>query len=187
MTDLRPIIGFPNYYIDSDGVVWSNKKKGGNDRRPGRIGDLRQLKISRNKRGYCIVGLDVGGRNVSRFVHRLVLEAFVGPRPDGKEACHFPDHDKTNNQLSNLRWDTHDENEKDHYRDRPPVVMKACRRCGFPKPIDQFFTDKRASDGHQGECRKCHGALAVATRDPEKKRKANREHMRRVRADRRAA
>lgn len=38
-------------------------------------------------------------------VHVLVLEAFVGPRPDGMEGCHN-DGDPSNNRLSNLRWDT---------------------------------------------------------------------------------
>lgn len=41
---------------------------------------------------------------------RLVLEAFVGPCPEGMEACHFPDRDPANNQLENLRWDTHQAN-----------------------------------------------------------------------------
>jgi len=47
-----------------------------------------------------------------QLVHRLVLEAFVGPCPDGMEACHL-DSDKTNNRVSNLRWDTHLENMRD--------------------------------------------------------------------------
>ena len=47
------------------------------------------------------------------FVHRLVLEAFVGPCPEGLEACHSPDRDRTNNRLSNLRWGTREDNEAD--------------------------------------------------------------------------
>lgn len=39
-------------------------------------------------------------------VHRLVLETFVGPCPEGMEGCHY-DGDPTNNRLDNLRWDTH--------------------------------------------------------------------------------
>ena len=45
-------------------------------------------------------------------VHRLVLEAFVGPCPEGMEGCHN-DGDHTNNQPSNLRWDTHYNNVQD--------------------------------------------------------------------------
>lgn len=187
MTNVRAIAGFAGYFVDDAGGVWSEKRKGGNDRRPGKTGPLRPLKAQINRAGYHVVGLDRAGRNVSRFVHRLVLEAFVGPRPSGMEACHFPDHDKSNNSLSNLRWDTHAENEKDNYRDRVDRTEKACIRCGADKPLAAYYTDKRASDGRQSHCRACHNKSAVANRDPDKKRKANREHMRRVRARRSAA
>lgn len=46
-------------------------------------------------------------------VHRLVLEAFVGPCPIGMEARHFPDRDTTNYRLDNLRWDTRKNNHAD--------------------------------------------------------------------------
>jgi len=45
-------------------------------------------------------------------VHRLVLEAHVGPRPERLECCHG-DGDATNNSLENLRWDTKRNNERD--------------------------------------------------------------------------
>lgn len=49
------------------------------------------------------------------FVHTLVLTVFVGPRPEGREACHFDD-DPANNRLGNLRWDTHVNNCVDRRR-----------------------------------------------------------------------
>lgn len=63
-------------------------------------------------------------RNV--MVHRLVLEAFVGSCPEGMQCCHWDDV-PTNNRLSNLRWDTPAENEKDKARN-------AARRL----PIDEL-------------------------------------------------
>lgn len=45
----------------------------------------------------------------------LVLEAFVGPCPEGMECCHYDD-DRSNNRLNNLRWDTHANNVRDGYR-----------------------------------------------------------------------
>lgn len=45
-------------------------------------------------------------------IHLLVLEVFVGPYPEGMEACHNDDN-KRNNRLSNLRYDTHVNNCKD--------------------------------------------------------------------------
>lgn len=34
--------------------------------------------------------------------------------------------------------------------------MKKCTKCSEEKQIDQFYTDKRATDGHQSSCKKCH-------------------------------
>jgi hypothetical protein len=48
-------------------------------------------------------------------VHRLVLEAFAGPCPEGRECCH-EDGDPANNSLGNLRWDSHQANMDDMLR-----------------------------------------------------------------------
>lgn len=67
-------------------------------------------------RGYFRLGLsDAKGKRKSYGVHVLVLLAFVGPRPNGYEGCHF-DGDPSNNRLSNLRWDSRSENQKDRAR-----------------------------------------------------------------------
>ena len=55
-------------------------------------------------------------------VHRLVLEAFVGPPPDGHECAHG-DGDRKNARLSNLRWATKLENQAD-------VLMHGNRKRG---------------------------------------------------------
>jgi hypothetical protein len=47
-----------------------------------------------------------------RRIHRLVLQAFVGPCPAGQECCHG-DGDPSNNVLSNLRWGTRSDNRRD--------------------------------------------------------------------------
>lgn len=61
------------------------------------------------KTGYLQVDL---GKGCRKLVHRLVLEAFVGPCPEGMECCHN-DGDRTNNKLTNLRWDTPRNNQLD--------------------------------------------------------------------------
>ena len=65
-----------------------------------------------NLQGYKIIGLYKNGRGKTFSVHRLVLETFVGSCPEGMQACHN-DGDKTNNKVSNLRWDTPRNNSKD--------------------------------------------------------------------------
>ena len=64
------------------------------------------------KRRYCFVVLSNHGETKQHYVHRLVLEAFVGPAPDGFEACHF-DGDANNNSINNLRWGSHTSNQQD--------------------------------------------------------------------------
>jgi hypothetical protein len=62
----------------------------------------RMLKLRPTPTGYLQFG--IGGR-LRKYIHRAVLEAFVGPCPEGMEACHN-DSDPSNNHVSNLRWDT---------------------------------------------------------------------------------
>lgn len=69
----------------------------------------------RKASGYAFVGL-VGGRGKRDVgVHRLVLEAFVGPCPAGMQTRHLNGvrHD---NRLSNLCWGTPKENTEDRIR-----------------------------------------------------------------------
>jgi hypothetical protein len=153
--EYRDVPGFPGYRVGDDGSVWTRKIKGGNDRAAGKLGPWRLMRIHLVK-GYPCVNLDRNGKTYSRCVHRLVLSAFIGPRPEGMEARHWPDQTKTNCRLDNLRWDTHLENMKDKYRNRPPVKEKPCRRCQKVQPRASFYSDKRASDGLQTECRTCH-------------------------------
>jgi hypothetical protein len=49
---------------------------------------------------------------VRHNVHKLICEAFLGPKPDGLITRHL-DGDPTNNKLSNLAYGTHKENEED--------------------------------------------------------------------------
>lgn len=55
-------------------------------------------------------------KNVRYNVHRLVLEAFVGPRPSPMHVCAHGDGNRQNNIVSNLRWATPRENADDCVR-----------------------------------------------------------------------
>lgn len=66
-----------------------------------------------NHKGYVRVSLtDMDGKIKKHSVHRLVLEAFVGPCPEGMEGCHR-DGNSSNNALFNLRWGTPESNWED--------------------------------------------------------------------------
>lgn len=73
----------------------------------------RLLVLSEHKEtGHLYAYLYVNNRQIARHVGRLVLEAFVGPCPQGMECCHN-DGDPANNRLENLRWDTRHSNVRD--------------------------------------------------------------------------
>lgn len=65
--------------------------------------------------GRTVVNVYYNGKNQVKNIAHLVLETFVGPRPDGFECCHW-NGDSSNNHILNLRWDTHSNNEKDKFR-----------------------------------------------------------------------
>lgn len=75
----------------------------------------RVLALNVSPSGHLNVRLGRLGRAKTLRVHRLVLEAFVGPALEGQECCHN-DGDPANNNLGNLRWDTKSENALDSVR-----------------------------------------------------------------------
>jgi len=98
-----------SYRVGSDGTFWSRKTRGIGDR----CSEKWKLVNTRiDVWGYCRVELYDKGKLTRYKLHRLVLLTFVGPCPEGMEACHN-DGLKTNNRLSNLRWDTHRNNIQD--------------------------------------------------------------------------
>lgn len=67
------------------------------------------------KWGHRCVSVGVDGARIKIGVHRMVLLAFVGDPPPGHEGCHN-DGDASNNRPSNLRWDTHENNNRDRLK-----------------------------------------------------------------------
>lgn len=110
-----PVVGWEGLYEVSDqGRVRSLPREVAFGERT-RVVPSRILKPGRDVHGKLYVNLSNGSLRRVQRVHRLVLEAFVGPRPEGMEGCHFDD-DNENNRLSNLRWDTHSGNMRDKVR-----------------------------------------------------------------------
>jgi hypothetical protein len=100
----RRVRGFPNYFVNHRGEVFSEART-----------KLRRMKPSIDSAGYPSVELHHEGKSRRRSVHRIVLEAFIGPCPDGHEARHI-DGNKRNNRLWNLAWGTPAENAADRIR-----------------------------------------------------------------------
>lgn len=100
---------WPMYAITNTGDPWSCKPPNLNTKTM----KWHRLAKSDDLYGYHKLLLVKDGKKYNVTVHRLVLEAFVGPRPKGMQARHFPDRDGKNNNLSNLSWATPKANQAD--------------------------------------------------------------------------
>lgn len=114
--EYRLVPDFPLYRAGTDGSLWSRFANRGPS---SIIGDRwKRMKCRPDPDGRVSVILfkECKGKKHFRKLHQIILETFVGPCPPGMEACHDPDPDPSNNNLSNLRWATHAENMKDSMR-----------------------------------------------------------------------
>lgn len=101
MNELKPIPSFPGYSITRGGRIWSERSN-----------RWMSTHISGHLGGREITGLRQGGHQRIVAIHRLLLETFVGPCPEGMECRHL-DGNRLNNSLENLCWDTHFRNNQD--------------------------------------------------------------------------
>lgn len=100
-----PIPGYEGHYEVSDqGQVRSRK-----------YGRCRVLHVYPDTGGYPHLGLHLDGVKLAWCVHRLVMLAFVGPRPSHLEIRHL-DGDVGNARLDNLTYGTKSENAQDTLR-----------------------------------------------------------------------
>lgn len=79
--------------------------------------------------GHLNVHLWKYGKRSSHRVHRLVLQAFVGPCPDNMECRHLNDI-PNDNRLENLVWGTSSENSRDCVNNghHPEALRTTCDR-----------------------------------------------------------
>lgn len=139
-----PVVGNDMYRISDEGRVFSNWTGKILNPRPGPKGHT-------GARRYPRIGLCDGQKQITRPIHVLVLEAFVGPRPPGMHALHFDD-DPTNNSVTNLRWGTPSTNQLDAVRNglNPNANKIKCHRG------HEFTTENTyIQPSGRRECRAC--------------------------------
>lgn len=93
---IRPIPNYPGYSITNTGRVFG---PGGGKWKSG----PRELAQRHRPDGFREVFFSNRCPKKSRLVNQLVLEAFVGPRPEGMWAMHL-NGDRADNVLTNLEW-----------------------------------------------------------------------------------
>jgi hypothetical protein len=104
---------FGRYQCSNTGMIRSFVRKGPKDLRNTQARIILGYKNKAN--GYWDLTLFLpGGVRVRKRLSRVVLETFVGPCPEGMEACH-KDGNLDNNHVGNLEWNTHLKNIRDKY------------------------------------------------------------------------
>lgn len=147
--------GYPSYEVSDQGRVRSLDREGlsrwGTPRAfKGQL--LAQVMVGTDAR-YHACTLYRDGKARQRTVHALVLEAFIGPRPQkGMHGCHRDD-DADNNRLENLYWGTPAQNSRD------AVNNGLCWKSNITHcPQGHEYTDENTyiveKSGHR-QCRAC--------------------------------
>ncbi len=123
--EYRDIPGLPGYRVGDDSSVWScwtypSRSRPSTPTGPWKL--MRSGKMMWKSHGVlgtgrrnCQVGILKNGVRRTCKVHHLVLEAFVGPRPEGMECRHL-NGDPFDNRPENLAWGTRSENALDKVR-----------------------------------------------------------------------
>jgi hypothetical protein len=122
------IIGFPDYLIYPDGLVYSKKGKGSK-------GVF--LKQFDSFDGYKILQLD----GKTQRVHRLVAIHFI-PNPENKPQVDHINNIRNDNRVENLRWVCHQEN-MDNQSNNPSKNNKSGHKLiSFDKSKDKWIFKK---------------------------------------------
>lgn len=173
----RTIPGYPNYEVSSSGKVRSLDHVCNRGRT--HVGRLLTARLQPSGHVTVAVYHDGARRNVG--IHTLVLEAFIGPRPEGMEACHWNDI-PNDNRLENLRWATRSENCRDSVRNGSHHMA---RKTHCPKGHEYTAENTYMYPQGRRACQTCR--QDYRDRNLERRREWNREYSRRKRIERRAA
>jgi hypothetical protein len=102
--DCKAIPNWPTYYAQPNGEIWRWSEK----RRC-----YLNIKQQTQKSGYQVVQIyDETNKRHVKFVHILMCETFIGPRPHPNHQVDHIDYNRANNNINNLRWLTQTDNLK---------------------------------------------------------------------------
>lgn len=127
----EPIPGYEGTYeVSSQGRVLSLKRAVPHPHSRRMTLKARVLKTRSTDKGHRNVQLHHNGAVDVKYVHRLVLEAFVGPAPEGKPYALHRNGNPADNRLENLYWGSNADNMNDAVRHGTHVMSRKthCKR-----------------------------------------------------------
>lgn len=129
----KDVVGYEDHYkISNYGRVKSLSRLSPNYSQPVKE---KILKCFTNWRGYWSSSLSINGKGKSKYIYRLVAEAFI-PNPFNLPHVNHKDENKDNNCVDNLEWCTPKYNNA--YGTARERINKAYRENGNNRQIDMY-------------------------------------------------
>lgn len=128
----RDVVGYEGYYmVSSLGRVASNSKKL-RTKFGYRVTKPKLLRQIKNKSGYCKITVSKNKEQKAALVHKLVAIAFIENKENKPMIDHI-DRNKTNNNVTNLRWCTLSENMNN------PLTVEHCRNLNLGRKHPSYY------------------------------------------------
>lgn len=171
----RPVVGYEGLYeVSSHGRVKQLERSRTHYSGVQSVYPEKLKATTPNKTGHHMTHLTKGSKRSGKLVHRLVLEAFVGPPPRRDSRGLHWDDNPGNNSIANLRWGTSQDNQEDAIRNgRNPNVNKTHCSRGHEYTEQNTYRVKGTRKRHCKTCRDSwryrtevqptHGALSTYT------------------------
>lgn len=128
------------------------------------VGEIRscitgRIKAQHIRNGYSGINLHKSGISATKYVHRLVLLAFVGPPENGSYVVNHLDGNKLNNHVSNLEWCTQLHNVLHCIRNNPLMLgkLRESVKIAQRKSRERWKSNPWKCRGGSGRPRKCRG------------------------------
>lgn len=170
----KDVVGYEGYYqVSNKGNVRSVDRLVSS-----KLGSYRKINGKnikpRNKENidgnYLTVNLKINGIGKTKFVHRLVAEAFI-PNPNNFQQVNHKDENKLNNEVSNLEWC--DAKYNSNYGERNKKIIEQRIKIGYVNTENVGLSKEEYRKKYSNEYRK---------KNIEKLRKYDREYKKRKRS-----
>lgn len=137
MYQLKQLIEIDNlkdYYIDTEGNVFTNKHVGKSN--------TKRRNFKKMKQGTFNNYSNIILQGKCYFVHRLVAKTFI-PNPENKPQVNHINGNKKDNRVENLQWVTNSENQYHCWRILHKDIIDACAQKRLAKQEEQKLKRQR--------------------------------------------